>query len=637
MSTTLRRQAGADHGHGRWSIAGELACCRRAHCNLRTTLTHVQGPRGERWKLWLRRTDTDQAQYGDVCGVDPLQLVSELKRRWARETKLDIDSSLLLLYVVKVGPGIPDSSAEAAARAATPLEPRLTLREAGLTDGSSLLVGFPPPPVLGPLPLVQCAPSVFGKPETWQAAQFPGDDTPKPVLCFTPPHSFPEALPAALVTAVFGRFIDRVAAAEPVTAADGSAVYALCVAMCDRAYESEEDRARVLQEHLQKFGFTSNITSVPNCKARFDGLQVVEIAGMKVVLALGEWKNGVASSLTDTEFQLSACGSAVVHAAAVSKLRVHAESAYPILGVEVVGRMIRFSSLACLHGERVQWEPLTPFLNLLPSAQQAQLRTLAAALCAFRDAVVELQAEVVACFSAPPRAMSLARSPGAALPYLLRDGSRFNDVAPLATSSNTILYSAVTSPVREGAAGSKRPRETAADASPRPVLIKYVQGGYGYGVHASCAAAGLAPALHSCTPVPGGFTEVVMDRLDAAHWVCAGALSDAQLAECDADSRVERALARAHALPLDSAGGRGPCCHGDCRPANVMLRQGWSSTDSDEGVCFIDFDFCGGEGVTCYPAFMNSAVPWPAGAAPGAPLAQAHDLALWRASRRLVA
>jgi len=588
----------------------------------------------------LRHADADQVQYGDVCDVDPLLLVSELKRRWVSQTKLDIDSNLLLLHLVKVGPGgVPDPNAEAAAKAAKPLEPRLTLREAGLADGSSLLVVFAPlpkPPVLG-LPLVECAPSTFGKPEKWQAAQFPDDDKPTPVLCFTPPHGFPEALPAALVTAVFGRFIDRVVAAKPVSAADGSAVYALCVAMCDRVYKLEEDRARVLQEHLRKFGFTSNITSVPNCKARFDGLQVVEIAGMKVVLALGIWKNGVASSSTDTEFQLSACGSAIVHAAAMSNLRVYSETAYPILGVEVVGRMIRFSGLACLHGERVQWEPLTPFLNLMPiaSSQQAQLRTLAAALCAFRDALVELQAEVVAYLSAPPRAASRVHSPGTALPYLLRDGSRFRDVAPLATLSNAVVYSAVTSPVREGAAGSKRPREAEVAAAPRHVLIKYVQGGYGSGVHASWAAAGLAPSLHSCTPVPGGFTEVVMERLAETYWVCAGALSDAQLRECDADERVERALARAHALPLDSAGGVERGCHGDCRPANVMLRQGWCISDADEGVRFIDFDFAGGEGVTCYPAFMNSAVPWPNGAAPGAPLAQAHDLALWRTSRRL--
>ena len=125
-----------------------------------------------------------------------------------------------------------------------------------------------------------------------------------------------------------------------------------------------------------------------------------------------------------------------------------------------------------------------------------------------------------------------------------------------------------------------------------------------------------------------------MEKLAEADWICAGSLRDAELRERDADVRVERALARAHALPLDSAGGGQRCCHGDCRPANVMLRQGWSVSDADEGVCFVDFDFAGVEGVTCYPAFMNSAVPWPNGATPGAPLAQAHDVALWLASRR---
>jgi hypothetical protein len=63
-----------------------------------------------------------------------------------------------------------------------------------------------------------------------------------------------------------------------------------------------------------------------------------------------------------------------------------------------------------------------------------------------------------------------------------------------------------------------------------------------------------------------------------------------------------------------------------------MLRAAWAPEVEDEGVRFIDFDWSGAEGVAVYPPFINTLVPWPPGVAPGAPLAQAHDTALWRAS-----
>ena len=98
----------------------------------------------ERWTLWLKRTDVAGARYDLNKHVDPGQLVAELIARWVSDEKLDVRPSLVTLRLVKRGPGVPTASEEAQA---APLEPRLSLREAGLADGSSLLAciaGAPP-------------------------------------------------------------------------------------------------------------------------------------------------------------------------------------------------------------------------------------------------------------------------------------------------------------------------------------------------------------------------------------------------------------------------------------------------------------------------------------------------------------
>jgi hypothetical protein len=98
----------------------------------------------ERWTLWVKRTDVEGAQYVSVKGVDGLQTVDDFKARWLSDKKLDMDPSLVTLRLVKRGLGVPTASEEAQA---APLEPRLSLREAGLADGSSLLAciaGAPP-------------------------------------------------------------------------------------------------------------------------------------------------------------------------------------------------------------------------------------------------------------------------------------------------------------------------------------------------------------------------------------------------------------------------------------------------------------------------------------------------------------
>jgi hypothetical protein len=96
---------------------------------------HAAQP-GERWTLWVKQADAEEAEYDDIGDIDPLMLVSRLKRRVLSEKKLDADPSFVSLRLVRYAGEEPTAEEEAAA---TVLSPRRTLRAAGVVDGGSLL------------------------------------------------------------------------------------------------------------------------------------------------------------------------------------------------------------------------------------------------------------------------------------------------------------------------------------------------------------------------------------------------------------------------------------------------------------------------------------------------------------------
>ncbi len=81
--------------------------------------------------------DVADAQYTAVKGVDVLLTVDDFKARYVAAEKLDVGPSLVTLRLVKCGARKPTPLAEANADVLD--DPRLTLAEAGLTDGCSLL------------------------------------------------------------------------------------------------------------------------------------------------------------------------------------------------------------------------------------------------------------------------------------------------------------------------------------------------------------------------------------------------------------------------------------------------------------------------------------------------------------------
>ena len=86
--------------------------------------------------VWVKRMDVAGAQYVDVESVDLEQTVSKFKSRWVTQAKLDVDPSLVTLRLVNAAGVEPTADEE---KQAVELRPRLSLAEAGITDGCSLL------------------------------------------------------------------------------------------------------------------------------------------------------------------------------------------------------------------------------------------------------------------------------------------------------------------------------------------------------------------------------------------------------------------------------------------------------------------------------------------------------------------
>jgi len=86
--------------------------------------------------VWVKRMDVQGARYVAVKGVDAQHSVDDFTARWVAQAKLDLDPSLVTLRLVNSSGEEPTEAEETAAFV---LRPRLTLADAGVTDGCSLL------------------------------------------------------------------------------------------------------------------------------------------------------------------------------------------------------------------------------------------------------------------------------------------------------------------------------------------------------------------------------------------------------------------------------------------------------------------------------------------------------------------
>jgi hypothetical protein len=91
--------------------------------------------------LWVKRTDARDAEYSAMYGALPTLTVDALKLRWVAERKMDVDPGLVSLRLVP-DTGDKEEPTPADESRATVLNPRKTLAEAGVVDGSWLLTVF---------------------------------------------------------------------------------------------------------------------------------------------------------------------------------------------------------------------------------------------------------------------------------------------------------------------------------------------------------------------------------------------------------------------------------------------------------------------------------------------------------------
>ena len=86
--------------------------------------------------VWVKRMDIAGARYVAVREVDMQVTVDGFIARWVAQAKLDVDPSLVTLRLVNAAGVEPTADEE---KQAVELRPRLSLAEAGITDGYSLL------------------------------------------------------------------------------------------------------------------------------------------------------------------------------------------------------------------------------------------------------------------------------------------------------------------------------------------------------------------------------------------------------------------------------------------------------------------------------------------------------------------
>ena len=172
---------------------------------------------------------------------------------------------------------------------------------------------------------------------------------------------------------------------------------------------------------------------------------------------------------------------------------------------------------------------------------------------------------------------------------------------------------------------------TSAAEIERDVVVKFCPRRFegargGEAVQRLWAGSQLAPRVLGVQRLVGTMDIVVMECLSSeAGWRGLGELAP-ELAVTFFPA-VRAALALAHSLrTADSQA----TVHGDMRVPNVMVRSGAASPSgsADGGaaeVRFVDFDWAGVAGEVACPTFVNPAVAWPAGMAPGAKLRQEWD------------
>ncbi|RHZ59667.1 hypothetical protein Glove_362g72 [Diversispora epigaea] len=143
------------------------------------------------------------------------------------------------------------------------------------------------------------------------------------------------------------------------------------------------------------------------------------------------------------------------------------------------------------------------------------------------------------------------------------------------------------------------------------IVIKFTQR-YNMKAHNICALLGLAPKLLHCSDNEQGFKMIVMDYIDGVP------LTKEKISTLDNKvcrsifNNVKEAIKALHDQELVFA---------DLRRPNILVVE---EQNQCKGV-LVDFSWCGTHDRDTYPLAMNTEIPWPHDARPGAHLKKIHD------------
>jgi hypothetical protein len=151
------------------------------------------------------------------------------------------------------------------------------------------------------------------------------------------------------------------------------------------------------------------------------------------------------------------------------------------------------------------------------------------------------------------------------------------------------------------------------DGTDKEVVVKFTAR-YNEKAHRILATAGFSPELHFCELVVGGLYMVVMDRVDGKS-----------LWQLQIDKRLIPTVVLEHVRQAMSLLHKQNIVFGDLRDPNILY-------DASKGHTWIvDFDWPGVDGVSRYPATLNSTNQWQEEVSPYGIMRKAHDL--WQLER----
>jgi hypothetical protein len=588
-----------------------------------------------------------------VKEVNLEQTVDDFTARCVDELQLGVNRSLVTLRLVKCGEEEPTDEEEKAGEASPMLRPNRSLATSGVT-GTAWLLAFVATPAArvaaGTLALcercnshvdvsapcavdaligrkrkldemqvnVTYAPSSLCNLGICKSLQQPGPESLPAFFCMRPPVPPPHALPVALTCSVFDRFVHNVNL--PLVSLGRCELESACVlALCSEMHTffgREVERQNLVCRVLSQFLGHAIQSLMPNgsaSSARTDGVimqQLGDNSSFSLMNMVVEVKNELNA---DPYLQAQRYYQMSWEDPLRSTSPLFRCDCCPALMLEVVGTQLRVSGLASLHANRVQCEPLTPYLHFLPTlGQPAYMERLVVTMRALKIALYELRDHFASAFaSAGLAALGQHRSVEIALPYPLRRGGSLRLENVKHFCDKKLLWSAQT-------------------AGGVTVCVKACAR-YGVQVHRLWADAGLAPKLLHEEVLPCGLQLIVMEMLSPvdSEWRMLADMLPAERTVAYAEALA--ALASAHSLSLPD--GR-RTAHGDCRGVNVLARKLKEGSTHSYDLRFVDFDWSGCAHEAVYPPLMSLGIGWPDGAVPGGQLEQAHDVALLSSEHR---